>query len=62
MVKPKDMDSLYLSMEKILLDKKLYKKLSNSTRQIIIDNFERNNFFKELLKSYTNLDKKILGN
>ena len=25
LVKPKDMDSLYLSMEKILLDKKLYK-------------------------------------
>lgn len=58
LVKPKDMHSLYLSMEKIFLDKQLYKKLSSSARQIVINNFERKFFLKKLLKSYSNLDKK----
>ena len=58
LVKPKDEESLYLAMEKILLDKKLCDSLSRSARKNIIDKYHNSILFNEILTQYSNLDNK----
>ena len=57
LIKPKDQESLYLAMEKILLDLKFRKSLAKPARVNIIRNYRRDKFLKEILALYSNLKK-----
>ena len=55
-VKPKNINSLYLAMKKIATDRKLCKSLKRSTRRSIISKFSKDKFFEKVLNIYSNLD------
>jgi glycosyltransferase involved in cell wall biosynthesis len=54
-IPPKNSESLYAAMEKMLIDEVFRKKCASAARQIIVDNFSRETVWKALLEEYTNL-------
>jgi len=58
LVQPKNIESLYLAMKKIYLDKKLFKSLSCSLRENVVKNYKSEIFHSEMLSNYFNLSNK----
>ena len=61
LVKPKDEESLYFAMEKILLDKKFCKSLAKSARKNIVKKFHRDIIYNEILAHYSNLKNRVFN-
>jgi len=61
LVKPKDEESLYLAMEKILLDKNFCKSLAKSARKNIVKKFQRDIFYNEILAHYSSLNNRVFN-
>jgi glycosyltransferase involved in cell wall biosynthesis len=61
LVKPKNTQSLYSAMKKILTDKKLYSKFKKSSRETIIKRYSKGILLNEILLTYLNLSKNKLN-
>ncbi len=55
-IKPKNSQSLYLAMEKILINKHLYKSLVKRTRKNIVKNFRQDIIHNKILSLYSELN------
>ena len=61
LVKPKDEESLYFAMEKILLDKEFCKSLANSARKNIVKKFQKKIFYDKILAQYSKLNNRVFN-
>ena len=57
-VEPKNVTSLFFAMEKMLTKREMYISFTKSARKNIVKNFNRDDFYKEILSNYSNLEKK----
>ena len=48
----------FFAMEKMLTKREMYISFTKSARKNIVKNFNRDDFYKEILSNYSNLEKK----
>ena len=54
-VKPKDVNELYVAMDSLISNKELYKELTLNSRKMIVERFEQHILWDKILKEYQSL-------
>jgi glycosyltransferase involved in cell wall biosynthesis len=57
-IPPKNEEALLESMQKLATNQKLYNELKSSSRQVIVENYNRKEVWEALLKEYRKMCKK----